>query len=55
MVSRSKSTVLIEVLIGHLGLNPYVCRDTEHVLRLTKANISLKAIALSAGALVCCD
>ncbi len=42
MVSRSKYTVLIGVPKGHLGANLYVCRDTELVLRLTKANIFSK-------------
>ncbi len=41
---------------GLLGVNPYVCRDTELVLRLTKANIFLKVIILSGSELlVCCD
>ncbi len=41
--------------MGHLGLNPYVYRDAELVLVLTKANTFLKATALSASALICCD
>ncbi len=55
MVSRSESTVLLEVLMGLLGVDPYVCRDTELVLRLTKANIFLQATSLSTSALVCVD
>ncbi len=53
MVGRSKSTVLVEVPMDLLGVNPYVCRDTELVMELTKANIFLKATTLSASALVC--
>ena len=35
MVSRYKSTVPVEALMGLLGVYPYVCRDAELVLRLT--------------------